>query len=103
MVANLSFECTLVKSDIFFIDDFKDLKIDTFIIHKKFLLLFHFRYKKNPIVFMKIVLTLGSILILCTAYLNRRAYIWGPGGSGILKSCLKKKNVLKLFLPLARK
>ena len=75
MVANLSFECTLVKSDIFFIDDFKDLKIDTFIIHKKFLLLFHFRYKKNPIVFMKIVLTLGSILILCTAYLNRRAYI----------------------------
>ena len=35
------------KKWYFFIDDFKDLKIDTFIIHKKFLLLFHFRYKKK--------------------------------------------------------
>ena len=52
---------------------------------------------------MKIVLTLGSILILCTAYLNRRAYIWGPGGSGILKSCLKKKMFWNYFSNLPEK
>lgn len=74
MVANLSFECTLVKSDIFFIDDFKDLKIDTFIIQNFFAYSFSLLYTKKKYVFKKIVLTLEVNLILCTAYLNRRAY-----------------------------